>query len=223
MNGAQTRCDAIIFKILLIGDSGVGKTCLMFRFTDDTFSESFVATIGIDFKIKNITARDNQLVKLQLWDTAGQEKFFTITRPYYRNAHCVLLIYDVTKASSFENVKRWMNNIDNNAPDDVIKVLVANKSDLTERRVVKRSDGERLAAFYCVQYFETSAKTSENVYQMFSSITNTLVESKRQSSNSASALTAVESDKVLLDSNKKWQHQSDVERIKESVGNCCSM
>ncbi|CAF2580616.1 unnamed protein product [Rotaria sp. Silwood2] len=169
------------FKILLIGDSGVGKTCLMFRFADNMFAETFTPTIGIDFKIKTLRVRD-KTVKLQLWDTAGQEKFFNITRSYYRNADAILLVYDRTDASSFQNIARWMRNIDENAPDDVIRILVGNKSDLHDRLIVSTHEGKLLADKFRVDFFETSAKsdTSPTVSKMFYFLTEKLLDQKQE-------------------------------------------
>ncbi|CAF1066973.1 unnamed protein product [Rotaria magnacalcarata] len=165
------------FKLLLIGDSAVGKTSLMLRFADNTFIENFIPTIGIDFKVKTFNIREKQ-IKLQLWDTAGQEKFYNITRSYYRNADAIVLVYDRTAASSFQNVSRWMRNIDENAPDDVLRVLVGNKSDLHHSIIISTQDGKNLAGKYNIDYFETSAKsdTNANVSKMFYALTEKLLE-----------------------------------------------
>ena len=101
----------VLVKLLLIGDSGVGKSCLLLRYSDDKFNTSHITTIGIDFKIKTVDL-DQKKVKMQIWDTAGQERFRTITAAYYRGAHGVLLVYDVTDEGSFENVRNWMRNIE---------------------------------------------------------------------------------------------------------------
>merc|ERR1712123_377975 len=101
----------LLFKLLLIGDSGVGKTCIIFRFTDDAFSSTFISTIGIDFKVKTILLRGKK-IKLQIWDTAGQERFHTITTSYYRQAMGILLVYDVTNEKTFANISYWLRNIE---------------------------------------------------------------------------------------------------------------
>lgn len=100
-----------LFKLLLIGDSGVGKTCILCRFSDDSFSSSFISTIGIDFKIKTIDV-DGKKIKLQIWDTAGQERFHTITTTYYRGAMGIMLVYDITNGKSFDSISKWLRNID---------------------------------------------------------------------------------------------------------------
>ena len=111
-----------LFKLLLIGDSGVGKTCILFRFSDDAFNTTFISTIGIDFKIKTIDIGGKR-VKLQIWDTAGQERFHTITTSYYRGANGIMLVYDITNPKSFDNITKWLKNITDFAADDVERIL----------------------------------------------------------------------------------------------------
>uniref|UniRef100_A0A0M3ICE7 Ras-related protein Rab-1A n=1 Tax=Ascaris lumbricoides TaxID=6252 RepID=A0A0M3ICE7_ASCLU len=125
-----------LFKLLLIGDSGVGKSCLLLRFADDTYTESYISTIGVDFKIRTIEL-DGKTIKLQIWDTAGQERFRTITSSYYRGAHGIIVVYDITDQESFNNVKQWLQEIDRYACENVNKLLVGNKCDLTSKRAVE--------------------------------------------------------------------------------------
>jgi len=155
-----------LFKLLLIGDSGVGKSCLLLRFADDTYTESYISTIGVDFKIRTIEL-DGKTIKLQIWDTAGQERFRTITSSYYRGAHGIIVVYDVTDNESFNNVKQWLHEIDRYACENVNKLLVGNKSDLTAKRVVSTEQGKEFADSLGIEFLETSAKTSTNVEQAF--------------------------------------------------------
>jgi len=155
-----------LFKLLLIGDSGVGKSCLLLRFADDTYTESYISTIGVDFKIRTIEL-DGKTVKLQIWDTAGQERFRTITSSYYRGAHGIILVYDVTDNDTFTNVKQWLQEIDRYASEGVNKLLVGNKCDLTTKRVVEYSIAKEFADQLSIPFLETSALNATNVEQTF--------------------------------------------------------
>ncbi|KAH8117267.1 GTP-binding protein ypt1 [Phellopilus nigrolimitatus] len=155
-----------LFKLLLIGDSGVGKSCLLLRFADDTYTESYISTIGVDFKIRTIEL-DGKTVKLQIWDTAGQERFRTITSSYYRGAHGIIVVYDVTDNDTYQNVKQWLQEIDRYASEGVNKLLVGNKSDLASKKVVEYSLANEFAKTLGIPFLETSAKTAVNVEQAF--------------------------------------------------------
>ncbi|KAH9842835.1 GTP-binding protein ypt1 [Rhodofomes roseus] len=155
-----------LFKLLLIGDSGVGKSCLLLRFADDTYTESYISTIGVDFKIRTIEL-EGKTVKLQIWDTAGQERFRTITSSYYRGAHGIIVVYDVTDNDTFTNVKQWLQEIDRYASEGVNKLLVGNKSDLTSKKVVEYSAAKEFADQLNIPFLETSAKNATNVEQAF--------------------------------------------------------
>ncbi|KAJ6826031.1 ras-related protein RABD1 [Iris pallida] len=155
-----------LFKLLLIGDSSVGKSCLLMRFADDSYAESYISTIGVDFKIRTVEL-DGKTIKLQIWDTAGQERFRTITSSYYRGAHGIIIVYDVTDMDSFNNVKQWLSEIDRYANDSVCKLLVGNKCDLVESKVVDTDKGKAFADEIGIPFLETSAKDSINVEQAF--------------------------------------------------------
>ncbi|KAJ2388820.1 ras GTPase, partial [Coemansia sp. RSA 2559] len=152
--------------LLLIGDSGVGKSCLLLRFADDTYTESYISTIGVDFKIRTIEL-DGKTVKLQIWDTAGQERFRTITSSYYRGAHGIIVVYDVTDGETFSNVKQWLQEIDRYASEGVNKLLVGNKSDLEDKRKVDVTEAKDFADSLNISFLETSAKDSTNVEKAF--------------------------------------------------------
>jgi len=164
MSRANNAYD-LLAKVLIIGDSGVGKTCLLLRFCDNSFTTSHLATIGIDFKMKTIEV-DGKRVKVQIWDTAGQDRFKTITQTYYRGAMGIILAYAVNDRESFQNIENWMKQIKEHASEDVCKILVGNKSDMPDR-CVEYEEGKRLADSYGVQFFETSAKDCRNVNDAF--------------------------------------------------------
>lgn len=174
-----------LFKLLLIGDSGVGKTCVLFRFSEDAFNTTFISTIGIDFKIRTIDL-DGKKIKLQIWDTAGQERFRTITTAYYRGAMGIMLVYDITNEKSFENIKNWIRNIEENASADVEKMLLGNKCELDEKRQVSKERGEQLAVEYGIKFIETSAKASIRVEDAFFTLARDIkakMEKKLEASN----------------------------------------
>jgi len=166
-----------LFKLLIIGDSGVGKSSLLLRFADNTFNGSYITTIGVDFKIKTIEV-DGEKIKLQIWDTAGQERFRTITSTYYRGTHGVIIVYDVTNTDTFINVKRWLHEIDQNC-DVVNRILVGNKNDNPDRKTVQTIDAQQFANSMNIQLFETSAKENVNVEEMFNYITKLLLINKK--------------------------------------------
>ena len=225
-----SSADDFLFKLLLIGDSGVGKSCLLLRFgacaragasaalrsllrsdalrvvaahacapraqgggvaalslapalspslppraraparplpaADDTYTESYISTIGVDFKIRTIEL-DGKTIKLQIWDTAGQERFRTITSSYYRGAHGIIIVYDITDRDSFDNVKQWLNEIDRYACENVNKLLVGNKSDLDSKRQVDFDEAKAFADERGIPFLETSAKSATNVEKAF--------------------------------------------------------
>ncbi|XP_041830089.1 ras-related protein Rab-26 isoform X2 [Melanotaenia boesemani] len=158
----------IAFKVMLVGDSGVGKTCLLVRFKDGAFlAGSFIST-------NKVMSIDAVKVKLQIWDTAGQERFRSVTHAYYRDAHALLLLYDVTNRASFDNIRAWLTEIHEYAQQDVVVMLLGNKADSTHDRVVKREEGERLAKEFGVPFMETSAKSGLNVELAFTAVAKEL-------------------------------------------------
>ena len=163
-----------LFKYLVIGNSGIGKSCLLIRFTDDTFSDSYVTTIGVDFKIKTLDI-DGKSCKLQIWDTAGQERFRNIISSYYRGAQGIMLVYDITDLESFQNLNSWLIEIEKNASKNVYKILVGNKCDMENERKVTVEQGKDFAAQYGMKFFETSAKNSTNVNEAFITMTQEIM------------------------------------------------
>lgn len=174
-------------KLLMIGDSGVGKTCLLLRYSNDSFSPTFITTIGIDFKIKNIEIEDKR-IKLQIWDTAGQERFRTITTSYFRGAQGIVLVYDVTDRRSFESIRNWISQIQQHADIHVNKILVGNKSDMFDEKVVSSNEGQKLADEFGMEFWEASAKNNVNVEKCFLSIAK-CVKSRLISDESTSSST----------------------------------
>ncbi|XP_064627617.1 EF-hand calcium-binding domain-containing protein 4B-like isoform X2 [Lineus longissimus] len=171
-----------VFKVVFVGDSGVGKSSFIYRFCNDAFKDSFSATIGVDFQVKNVIV-DKHLIALQLWDTAGQERFRSITKQYFRKADGVIVMYDVTSESSFTNVRNWMVSVQEGVEDNTVVMLLGNKTDLAqndEHRVVKEKDGTKLADIYNAIFYETSAKTGDNIKECVEAISRLLREKEDQ-------------------------------------------
>jgi len=160
-------------KILLIGDSGVGKTSMLVRFTDNTFSEPFISTIGVDFRIKTISI-GGKTIKLQLWDTAGQDRFRSITNTLFRGTDGILMIYDITHPESFTHIQYWISQIDTFAPRTVRKMLVGNKCDMTGRQVMAKQAKE-LADELNIEFMETSAKSATGLDDVFIKLATSIV------------------------------------------------
>jgi len=154
------------------------------------FSSNLMNSIGVDFKLKNIVV-DQKKVKLQIWDTAGQERFRTITTSYYKGAQAIIIVYDITDKDSFDHLKNWMNDIDKFAKEGVMKVLVGNKSDLENKRMVSTEQGREFAKKYNIDFFETSPKESININDVFVSTTQNFIsrQTYKPSSNSTVSFT----------------------------------
>lgn len=154
-----------LIKLLLIGDSGVGKSSMMIKFSDDMFSEQSIPTIGVDFKIKTIEFA-GKIYKIQIWDTAGQERFRTITSSYYRGAQGIVIVYDVTNRDTYDNVKIWLTECERYNNKAKI-ILVGNKCDLSSKRTVTTEEAEEYAKIMGYKFIETSAKTNKGIDDAF--------------------------------------------------------
>lgn len=155
-----------LFKYIIVGDTAVGKSCLLLQFTDKRFQPVHDLTIGVEFGSRVITV-DNHQIKLQIWDTAGQEKFRSITRSYYRGAAGALLVYDITRRETFEHLTTWLEDCRKYSNQNIIIMLIGNKMDLDSKRAVTTQEGEDFARKHGLSFLETSAKTADNVEQAF--------------------------------------------------------
>ena len=170
----------INLKILLVGDSGVGKTTLLLKYVDNQFSDSHITTIGVEYKDKEIMVKDKK-VNLQIWDTSGQERYRSITKNFYRNANGIIFVFDVTKKDSFDHLKDWLND-SSEQENDFKKLVVGNKTDLIEKRVINKETMEFFAKKENknIKSFETSAKDGTNVDKIFQEIAELILANKKE-------------------------------------------
>ena len=168
-----------IFKVLLIGNSDVGKSSLILRYVDQIWNDVFVPTIGVDFKVKSLEV-DKKMVKMQIWDTAGQERFRNVISSYFKGAHGILLIYDITSKDSFKELENWLGEVEKKANSQVLKILIGNKCDLEDNREISKDEGEAFAMRNGMQFMETSAKDNTNVNEAFEALAKIMVESNNK-------------------------------------------
>ena len=169
-----------IFKLVLIGDTCVGKSCILVRFSDDIFDDNYVTTIGVDFRFKTMAIK-NKIVKIQIWDTAGQERYRSITTAYYRGAAAIIICCDCTNRESFDNIKNWIEEISKYTDNDSLdKIVFLNKCDLNEERCIKKEEIEQSEKENGIKILEVSAKTGEGIDAGFEYIINKLIDKNTQ-------------------------------------------
>ncbi|KAH9578751.1 Small GTPase [Trypanosoma melophagium] len=171
-----------LMKLIVVGDSGTGKSSLLHRFVEDTFSEEQAQTIGVEFGSK-IVQLAGRKVKLQIWDTAGQERYKSVTRSYYRGAVGCLIVYDITKRSSYESVPQWLNDVRQLAGKDVVVMLIGNKSDISDKRAIQHNEASLYALENGLLHFETSAATGEFVSEAFLKVAKTALTITAENTN----------------------------------------
>ena len=167
-------CD-YLFRYIIVGDINVGKSCIMLQFSSNQFREEHELTIGVEFAIKFLEIK-NKNIKIQVWDTAGEEAFQSITKSYYRNAIGALLVYDITKKSSFEHLQKWLDSVKENSSKNIKIILIGNKIDLEDKREVTFQEGEEFAKNNGLFFFETSAKNFKNINEAFNKLTEEIYE-----------------------------------------------
>ncbi|KAG5445653.1 Ras- protein Rab-26 [Clonorchis sinensis] len=205
------------FKVLLVGDSCVGKTSLLIRFKDRIFLKgTYISTVGIDYKAKVVNANGIP-VRLKIWDTAGQEKFRSLTKSYYRDSDAVVLVYDISRMDTLLHTKSWMDEITVNADSKTLLLLTGNKADEVRERAVSKRDGERVAKECGALFWETSAKTGQNVDAMFHSVAETLLSSSASESPVDKNGFALSSDKIGSTDSKP----SNPTRLSGNIFRCC--
>ena len=216
----------LIFKIVLIGDSGVGKTNILTRFISNEFSLTTQATVGVEFGSK-IIKKGEKLIKLQIWDTAGQERYKSITSAYYKGSKGAFVVYDISRKSTFDNVDKWIDELKNNGSEDVLIMLVGNKSDLKDKREISEEDVQKKAQLYNVAFCETSALEGKNIEYAFESLINEItkkVEKDKEKNNNKNSTNKDEGKTITLDTNnikEKNDGEDNKNNIKEKKISCC--
>jgi len=182
MEGEQPADESYdyLYKVVVIGDSGVGKTNIITRFTTNEFIVENKATIGVEFGHAEFKLADGIKIKVQIWDTAGQERFRAITRGYYKGAHGALVVFDITKAITFRNVEKWITELQEFADTDIVIMLVGNKTDLKDEREILTEEARRYSEKNNLLYIETSAFDGANIQQSFQNIVTTIYERKKK-------------------------------------------
>ena len=208
---ASTSYDHL-FRYIIVGDMAVGKSCLLLQFTDHKFRYEHQLTIGVEFGGKTLDIK-NRKIKIQIWDTAGQEAFQAITRTYYKGAIGALLVYDITRRETFNHIESWLNEVKTHGAKDVVCVLVGNKKDLEESRKVTFEEGQSLAKINGLLFLETSAKTAENVNEVFLTSARKILDNMIE--NGTDNFTPKKNVRISLDDD------DDDQKLKKKKG-CCN-
>ena len=208
----------MLFKVIIIGDSGVGKTSILQKFIHNEYKNQHLTTIGIDLFVKYINVNGKQ-VKMQIWDTAGQEKFRSLISNIYKGSHCILLCYDVTNRTSFDNLKKWYDNINNEfnySPNKLpLIIIIGNKSDVTHKRVVSSKEALSFASDHLIKkYIETSALSGKNIEELFKYLSGELVKIVIQTQENDNLLDLKMKEMIKL-KNEKFQ--------KRKKSKCCTI
>ena len=211
MNIMEKKDYNYLFKILILGDSFVGKTNMLKRFLNNEFDMNTKETVGVEFGSKNFIFGENDIIKAQIWDTAGQERYRSVTKAYYKGAKGALLVYDITRKSTFENIDNWLIDLRTNADKDILIVLIGNKSDLLDNREVSSEDAQTKAEQYNIAYMETSAKSGDNISKAFTELVEQIYKTK---------ISMLQSDVQIEDNNEDGVNLNKEEK-KTKKNSCC--
>ena len=201
-----------LFKILILGDSFVGKTNMLKRFLDDEFESNTKETVGVEYGSKNFTMEKGDVVNAQLWDTAGQERYRSMTKAYYKGAKGALLVYDLTRRSTFDNIDNWIIDLKTNCDKDMLIMIIGNKSDLEEERDVSKDEAQAKAEQYNIAYMETSAKNGDNINKAFHEIIEQIY-------NNADLM--AKNDATIGENNGEGVNLSNKEEEEKKKSGCC--
>ena len=211
MNIMEKKDYNYLFKILILGDSFVGKTNMLKRFLNNEFDMNTKETVGVEFGSKNFIFGENDIIKAQIWDTAGQERYRSVTKAYYKGAKGALLVYDITRKSTFENIDNWLIDLRTNADKDILIVLIGNKSDLLDNREVSSEDAQTKAEQYNIAFMETSAKSGDNISKAFTELVEQVYKAN---------ISLLQSDVQIKDNNEDGVNLNKEEK-KTKKNSCC--
>lgn len=203
-----------LFKLALIGDSGSGKTSILLRFTDNTYNENTQSTIGVDFKIISMNIDDN-LVKMQLWDTCGSERFKSLTTSFIKSCSAFILVFDITRMKTFKSLDFWMKVVKESAKEDNFLCLIGNKSDLESKRQVPIEQCIEFAKSHGLKYIETSAKNNINIMEAFTLVAESLYDKKRKDVS-----TETIENKIKQGDSIRISNENNKQELKEKDSNC---
>ena len=202
----------LILKLVLIGDSGVGKTNILSRYNNNEFSLATQPTVGVEFGNK-IIKKENKSIKLQLWDTAGQERYKAITNAFYKGSKGAFVVYDITRKSSFLNIDKWIGELKTNGSEDILIILVGNKSDLEDKREVSTEDGEKKAKQYGIAFCETSALQGKNIEYAFNILIDEIIleieNAKQKEMKNNKSNNKKKSKGIMLNTNNDKNHKKN--------------
>jgi len=211
-----------LLKFIVIGDSSVGKSNIISKYKEDKFDEKGQPSIGVQFIAKNVVI-ENTTFRLQVWDTAGQESFRSMTRIYYKNSSCAFIVYDITEKESFNHVESWISECKKIAPETVLLVLIGNKSDLNESREVSYEEGLKFAEKNKMLFFETSAKNGVNIENIFKksveNISNNIKEGKYDLTDDACGIKICKSEKNI--NIEEFDYESTIPKKVTKKKKCC--
>lgn len=207
-----------VAKLLIIGDQGVGKSCILSQFADNFYTPNSIMTAGIDFKTKKIKI-DNKEVKLQIWDTAGQEKYRSITQSFYKNAMGVFIVFDLTSQESFDNIKNWIRQVKNHAHADVYKMLLGNKCDVEVDKKIPKDQIAELVNELNIEYYETSAKANVNINEAFYQIAKQIKAKAQKDEQNNENSSATKTPRYSL--NNSTSNNDKTRDYSGKSGGCC--
>lgn len=210
-----------LFKFIIIGDAAVGKSNLLLRYTQGQFQSEYQLTIGVEFGLKSLEIK-KKIYRIQIWDTAGQENFRSITRAYFKNSICAIVVYDISSRDTFNNASTWIDDCRNQCSKSTFMVLVGNKLDLAEKRQVSIEEGEQLAEKYGMLFFETSAKDGTNVEKIFFEAVDSIAKNIDKNYYDLEDETCgIKQGNIKLRKNTQISYESNIDNKKKKK--CCNL